>query len=75
MNVTVIGQGYVGLTAAACLAASGHVVTGVESDEQRLNSLQCGRIHFFEPGLAELVQQGTADCSAQLRAYSGRSTG
>lgn len=62
MNVAVIGQGYVGLTAAACLAGSGHVVTGVESDERRLSSLQCGRLHFFEPGLAELVQRGIADC-------------
>lgn len=61
MNVAVIGQGYVGLTAAACLAASGHIVTGVEADEQRLSGLQRGQVHFFEPGLTELVQQGISD--------------
>jgi UDPglucose 6-dehydrogenase len=55
MRVSVIGQGYVGLTAAACLAEQGHSVTGVERDPERLSSLQRGILPFFEPGLPELV--------------------
>jgi UDPglucose 6-dehydrogenase len=36
MNTIVIGAGYVGLTAACCLANSGHFVTCVESNENKL---------------------------------------
>jgi UDPglucose 6-dehydrogenase len=55
MRVSVVGQGYVGLTAAACLADQGHLVTGVERDPERLRSLQRGVLPFSEPGLPELV--------------------
>ncbi|MBX7111865.1 MAG: nucleotide sugar dehydrogenase [Dehalococcoidia bacterium] len=58
MKVAVVGQGYVGLTATACLAGSGHTVVGVEADLDRLVSLEGGVVPFFEPGLPELVQAG-----------------
>jgi len=35
MNVTVVGRGRVGLTAAVYLALAGHRVTGVESKSTR----------------------------------------
>lgn len=37
MNIAVIGQGYVGLTAAVSLADVGHQVTGVDTDAARLS--------------------------------------
>jgi UDPglucose 6-dehydrogenase len=61
MRVSVVGQGYVGLTAAACLAEQGHLVTGVERDEVRLDGLRRGVLPFFEPGLSELVSRMRAE--------------
>lgn len=54
-RVCVVGAGYVGLTAAACLAELGHVVSCVEADPVRLATLAAGGIPIHEPGLAELV--------------------
>jgi len=59
-HIAVVGCGYVGLTTAACLASLGHVVVGVESSLERLESLQEGKTPFFEPGLEELVESGLA---------------
>lgn len=55
MRVAVIGQGYVGLTASACLAEAGHQVVGVEQDAGKLALLQAGRAPIYEPGLQELL--------------------
>ncbi len=56
--VCVVGAGYVGLTAAACLARLGHHVWCVEADKQRLTLLQSGGVPIHEPGLHELVSRG-----------------
>ncbi|MBT7381877.1 MAG: UDP-glucose/GDP-mannose dehydrogenase family protein [Flavobacteriales bacterium] len=57
-KVVVVGCGYVGLTAAACLADLGHVVVGVENNADRLASLRQGKAPFFEPDLDALVASG-----------------
>ena len=59
-KVVVVGCGYVGLTAAACLAELGHVVIGVENDVDRVVLLTQGKAPFFEPGLDDLVASGLA---------------
>lgn len=59
MRVVVVGQGYVGLTAATGLAAEGHEVVGVERDFNRLESLQAGNSPIYEPGLQELLAHVT----------------
>lgn len=60
MNITVVGQGYVGLVTAAGAAAWGHQVTGVEVSPERLSALQSGFAPFHEPGLADLIEQNLA---------------
>jgi UDPglucose 6-dehydrogenase len=55
----VIGAGYVGLTSAACLADLGNDVVVVEIDEAKVRSLRRARLHFYEPGLRELVERNT----------------
>ncbi len=58
-RITVIGAGYVGLTSAACLADLGNDVVVVEIDEAKVRSLRRARLHFYEPGLRELVERNT----------------
>jgi UDPglucose 6-dehydrogenase len=57
-NVAVIGTGYVGTVAAACLAHIGHTVVGVEVDDRKLLALRSGTAPFYEPGLGELLASG-----------------
>ena len=57
-DITVVGAGYVGLTAAACLAHLGHRVVCTDIDETRIARLNRGEIPIHEPGLAELVRAG-----------------
>ena len=58
MRITVLGSGYVGLTQAAVLAHVGHQVVCADIDKARIESIQSGRLPFFEPGLDDLVKAG-----------------
>ncbi len=56
MKVTIFGSGYVGLVTGACLAEVGHDVLCVDVDEEKVASLQQGRVTIHEPGLDVLIQ-------------------
>lgn len=77
MRIAVVGTGYVGLVAGACLAESGSDVVCVDVDEDKLRKLEAGRVPFYEPGLEDLVRR---NCPARLhfsssleKALEGRS--
>lgn len=55
MKVAVFGLGYVGTVTAACLAASGHEVVGVDVDPGKVDSINRGSSPVLEPGLEPLV--------------------
>lgn len=58
MKITVVGLGYVGSVAAACLADAGHDALGVDVDRRRVRALGAGDAPFYEPGLASLIRSG-----------------
>jgi len=65
MNVAVIGLWHLGTVTAACLAAAGHEVTGLDFEPARVENLAGGVPPLFEPGLEDLVRAGLA--SGRLR--------
>ncbi len=60
MNVTVVGTGYVGLVAGACLAHVGHRVTCVDNNSAKIDALNVGKVPIFEPGLDAIVADSFA---------------
>jgi UDPglucose 6-dehydrogenase len=57
MKVAVVGVGYVGLVAAACLADGGNHVVCVDKDKKKIDNLKNGIIPIYEPGLTEIVKK------------------
>ncbi len=58
MRIAVIGLGYVGSVAGACLAELGHDVTFVEVNAVKVEQLNAGFSPVVEAGLPELIRDG-----------------
>src|SRR5687768_4604870 len=61
MKIAVVGSGYVGLVAGACLAENGNTVTCVDRDGAKIRTLRRGKIPIYEPGLEEMVRRNRAE--------------
>jgi UDPglucose 6-dehydrogenase len=58
LTVCVLGLWHLGSVTAACLAAAGHRVVGVDDDAERVAALHQGRAPVAEPGLDSLLRSG-----------------
>ena len=67
MNIAVVGgAGHVGLPLAAMLASVGHHVRAIDTDTERIRSIQGGRSPFYEPGLDNILARVLADATLTL---------
>src|SRR5438876_8838542 len=55
MHIAMIGAGYVGMVSGACFSDFGHQVVCIDSNAEKVDSLNNGEMPIHEPGLAELV--------------------
>ncbi|MGD8870515.1 MAG: UDP-glucose/GDP-mannose dehydrogenase family protein [Gemmatimonadota bacterium] len=60
MKIAVIGTGYVGLVAGACLSETGNDVICADIDEGKISRLNHGEIPIYEPGLEPLIENNLA---------------
>jgi GDP-mannose 6-dehydrogenase len=66
MKINVFGLGYVGSVSAACLAAGGHEVVGIDIDRTKIDTINRGDSIVIEQDLPELISRAVA--SGKLRA-------
>jgi len=76
MNIAVVGTGYVGLVAGACLAKLGNNVTCVDIDQEKIAKIKKGDIPIYEPGLDKIVldevETGRLNFSGDLKTILDR---
>lgn len=61
MKIAIFGLGYVGSTAAGCIASQGHSVIGVDVAQAKVDALNAGRAPVYEPGLDDLIAKAHAE--------------
>src|SRR5262249_33175694 len=70
VRINIFGLGYVGSVSAACLAADGHEVLGIDIDQMKVDTINAGSSPVVEPGLPELIAHAVT--SGRLRATVDR---
>jgi GDP-mannose 6-dehydrogenase len=68
MKISIFGLGYVGAVSAACLAARGHHVIGVDTNQTKVDLINRGVAPIVEADIAEMIAEARA--SSRLSATS-----
>lgn len=71
MRISVFGLGYVGSVSAACLAARGHDVVGVDVQPFKIELLNRGRSPVIEERIGELTEQVVRDGALRATVDAG----
>ena len=75
MNVAVLGMWHLGAVTAACCAAAGHTVVGIDHEADTISALQSGHPPVAEPGLdvllAEQIAAGRLTFTTDLARVAG----
>lgn len=66
MRIAVLGLGYVGAVASACLARDGHTVWGVDVNPDKVALMRRGNSPIVEEGLDSLVREGVQSGGLRL---------
>jgi UDPglucose 6-dehydrogenase len=61
MKISIVGAGYVGLVTGGCLAELGHQVMCIDSDADKVATLNAAGLPIYEPGLQELMTRNRAE--------------
>ena len=62
LSISVFGLGYVGSVSAACFAAMGHRVIGVDVNPAKVEMVESGKSPIVEAKMNELVAEGNRRC-------------
>lgn len=60
MNIVIFGLGYVGFTAACCIASEGRRVIGVDVSERKVDNVNAGRAPIIEPDVQSMLTSALA---------------
>lgn len=55
MNIVIVGLGYVGVTAVACLTEQGHTVCGVDVNVDKVAAIAAGESPIVEPRVGDML--------------------
>jgi UDPglucose 6-dehydrogenase len=61
MKISIVGAGYVGLVTGGCFADLGHQVLCIDSDAEKVATLNAAGLPIYEPGLQELMARNRAE--------------
>ncbi len=61
MRIAIFGLGYVGITAAVCLAQQGHHVLGIDTNDTKVTDVNAGRSPIVEPGVGEMLESAVRE--------------
>lgn len=71
MKIVIFGLGYVGFTAACCIAAQGHTVIGVDVSRRKVDEINAGKSPIVEPQVDEMLAEALAEGRLSARTEIG----